>query len=118
MKAIKISEKDSKKIRLGAAKTIYKYELPTKLFDIAKMEVHGRHPENPTRVILEKDCNFVMYVTKGGGKYFINGEEIRVEEGDVVYVPAGSIFACEGDFEYITVDVPAYYPEQSEEVEI
>jgi len=116
MRAVKISAKDSKKIVLGT-KTIYKYILPTKLFDIARMVVKGRHPVDPKKVILEKDCDFAMYVTKGEGKYFVNGEEIKVVEGDVVFVPAGSTFACEGNFEYITVDVPAYYPEQSEEVE-
>lgn len=116
MKAFKLSKSESKKIELGT-KTIYKYELPTKLFDLAKMEVKGRHPANPDKVILEKDCNFAMYVTKGDGKYLVNGEEIKVAEGDCVFVPSGSTFACEGNFEYITVDVPAYYPEQSEEIE-
>lgn len=117
MKAVKITEDKAKKIALGPTKTIFKYELATKLFDIAKMVVNGRHPENPEKVILEKDCNFAMYVTKGKGKYFVNSEEIAVTEGDVVFVPAGSTFACEGEFEYVTVDVPAYYPEQSEEIE-
>ena len=81
------------------------------------MVVKGRHPEDPGKVILEKDCSFAMYVIKGSGKYLVDGEEIQVVEGDLVYVPNGSTFACEGDFEYITVDIPAYYPEQSEEVE-
>ncbi len=117
VKPVKISAKEAKKIELGPTKTIYKYVLPTKLFDIAKMVVKGRHPEDPNKVILEKDCSFAMYVTKGEGKYLVNGEELAVTEGDVVFVPAGSTFACEGDFEYITVDVPAYYPEQSEEIE-
>ena len=116
MRAVKISAKDSKKIELGA-KTIYKYILPTKLFDIARMVVKGRHPVDPKKVILEKDCSFAMYVSKGKGKYFVNGEEFNVTEGDVLYVPAGCTFACEGDFEYITVDVPAFYPEQSEVIE-
>ena len=117
MKPVKILAKEAKKIELGPTKTIYKYELPTKLFDISKMVVKGRHPEDSRKVILEKDCNFAMYVTRGEGKYLVNGEEINVVEGDVIFVPTGSTFACEGDFEYITVDVPAYYPEQSEEIE-
>lgn len=116
MKAVKISAKEANKIGLGT-KTIYKYILPTKLFDIAKMVVKGRHPENPKKVILERDCSFAMYVIKGRGKYFVNGKSMNVAEGDVLYVPASSTFACEGDFEYVTVDVPAYYPEQSEEIE-
>lgn len=117
MKAVKISKKESKLVNLGTKK-IYKFILPTKLYGIAKMVVHGRHPENPQKVVMEKDCSFVMYVVKGSGKYFINEEEFNVKADDVVYVPSGSTFACEGDFEYITVDVPAYYPEQSEELNV
>ena len=71
MKQVKITAKESKIIELGT-KVIYKYELPTKLFDISKMVVKGRHPKDPKKVILEKDCSFAMYVTKGEGKYLVN----------------------------------------------
>lgn len=116
MNPVKISEKEAKKIELGT-KVIYKYILPTKLFDIAKMVVKGRHPQDPKKVIFEKDCSFAIYLINGHGKYVINNKEFEVSEGDVVYVPSGSKFSCEGNFEYITVDVPAYYPEQSKEVD-
>jgi len=115
MKAVKVSANKTSNIDLGTKK-IYKYPLPTRVFDIGKMVVDGRHPEDPKKVILERDCSFVMYVTKGKGKYIVSGDEIKVEAGDVVYVPTGNTFACEGKFEYVTVDIPAYYPEQSEEV--
>lgn len=116
MKPVKITLKDTNLIDLGTKK-IYKYILPTKLYDIAKMVVNGRHPQDPKKVILEKDCSFAMYVIKGKGEYLVNNEKIVVNEGDVIYVPAGSTFACEGNFEYITVDVPTFYAEQSEEIE-
>ena len=44
MKPIKYTFKQANKIDLGT-KAIYKYSTPTKLFDIAKMVVNGRHPK-------------------------------------------------------------------------
>jgi len=96
------------------AKKIYKYPLGEKLLSVARMVVDGRHPESG--YLLEKECNFAMYMTRGKGRYFVGDEIFDVGVGDVVFVPAGNKFASEGDFEYITFDTPGYYPEQSEEV--
>ncbi len=97
-------------------KQIRIYNLPTKVLSISYMSLEGRHPEGK-KVMLEKDCSFVMYVTQGTGNYEINGERIAVEKGDAVFVRAGSTFVAEGNFEYVTVVVPAFYPETTEEIE-
>ena len=88
MKPQKYTLKDVTKIDLGT-KIIYKYPVLTKLFDVARMVVNGRHPKDKNTYILEHGCMFAMYVIKGSGK----------------------IYAGENIF-----DVPAYYPEQSEEI--
>ena len=98
-------------------KKIHLYNLPTKILSVSRMELKGRHPEG-NKVVLEKDCSFAMYVTRGKGKDLINGEIVQVGEGDVVFVRAGSTFIAEGNFEYITCVIPAYHPESTEEVEI
>jgi len=85
---------------------------------IAKMAVKGRHPKKNNKYILEHKCNFVMYILKGRGVVHAGDEEFEVEVGDVVFVPANNKFAVEGDVEYITVDTPAFYQEQSEEIVI
>ena len=115
MKPLKIAKSNAYKIDLGN-KIIYKYNLPTRMMSVAHMVVKGRHPDKG--FILESDCSFAMYTIKGSGKYMVGDEEFEVEVGDVVFVPSGNKFACEGDFEYITFDVPGYYPEQSMEVEL
>ena len=115
MKPIKYCSTDTNKIDLRT-KVIYKYPTPTKSFDIGLMVVNGRHPENPKTFILETDCSFVMYITKGAGQVFVGEDIFKVESKDVVFVPANYKFAVEGDFEYITFDSPAFYPEQSTEV--
>lgn len=114
MKPIKYTLKQTNKIDLGT-KAIYKYPTPTKLFDIAKMVVNGRHPKENGKFILEHDCNFVIYVTKGKGVIYAGNEKFSVESEDVVFVPTENKFAVDGHLEYITIDVPAFYLEQSEE---
>ncbi len=114
MKAKKYSFKEAKKIDLGT-KLIYKYPTPTKEFDIGYMIVKGRHPEDSHNFIYEHTCQFVMYIIKGKGKFFVGGDTFSVSARDVVFVPKNTAFAAEGKFEYLTVDVPAFSPEQSEE---
>ena len=114
MKPIKYSPGKATVINLGT-KIIYKFPTRTKLFDIAHMVVNGRHPENPKEFILESDCHFMIYVIKGKGKIYVGDNIFQVVVGDVIDVPPGNKFACEGKgFEYITFDAPAFYPEQSE----
>lgn len=55
---------------------------------------------------------------KGSGKIYAGEETFNVRVGDVVFVPIENKFAAEGDMEYITVDSPAFFPEQSEEVKV
>ncbi|MEK6952502.1 MAG: hypothetical protein AABX29_05805 [Nanoarchaeota archaeon] len=114
MKAVKYSPSDTNEINLGT-KRIYKYPTPTKEMDIARMVVKGRHPQDSKTFILEHTCQFVIYVTKGSGKIYAGDELFRVSVGDVVFVPTENKFAVEGDIEYVTVDLPAFFPEQSEE---
>jgi mannose-6-phosphate isomerase-like protein (cupin superfamily) len=110
----KVSAKDTSLLD-QKTKKIFLYDLPTKILSISKMELNGRHPEGE-KVLLEKDCSFVMYVTKGTGKYLINGEEVIVIKGDAVFVRAGSTIVAEGKFEYVTVCVPAFHEGSVEEV--
>jgi len=116
MKPIKYSKSDTSLIDLGTKKII-KYPTPTKLFDIGKMIVDGRHPEKENKFLLESDCDFVIYVIKGNGKISAGDEVYSVVVDDVVFVPKGNRFAVEGKMEYITFDVPAFYLEQSQEIE-
>ena len=97
-------------------KLIYKYPTNTKQFDIGHMIVDGRHPIGVDKFILEHECSFIMYILKGSGRVFAGDQVFEVSPTDVVLVPANNKFAVEGKFEYITFDSPAFYPEQSEEV--
>lgn len=115
MKPIKYTADQTNKIDLGT-KIIYKYPTPTKLFDIGRMVVNGRHPQADNAFIIEHECSFVMYILRGSGRVHAGEETFVVEPEDVVFVPANNKFAVEGNMAYITFDAPAFYPEQSEEV--
>ena len=117
MKPVKYTFSDTNKIDLGT-KVIFKYPTPTKNMDIARMVVKGRHPQSKNKFILEHDCNFVIYVIKGKGKIYAGDKIFDVKVNDVVFVPKENKFAAEGNMEYITVDSPAFYMEQSEEIEV
>jgi mannose-6-phosphate isomerase-like protein (cupin superfamily) len=56
---------------------------------------------------------FAHYTPKSSHK---NEEKFKVGVGDVVFVPTENKFAVEGKMEYITVDNPAFFMEQSEEI--
>lgn len=117
MRPQKISKKQIEKIDLGS-KVIHEYPLKTRLMSVAYMVVKGRHPKGKNKFLLEYDCAFIMYLTKGKGKVYAGEEVFDVKVGDVVFVPVENRFAVEGDMEYVTVDTPAFYPEQSEEIEV
>jgi mannose-6-phosphate isomerase-like protein (cupin superfamily) len=111
----KYSSADAKKLDLGT-KQIFKYPTPTKTFDIARMVVNGRHPQDKDTFIIEHECQFVIYVIKGSGIIYAGEEKFDVKVDDVVFVTTDNKFAVEGNMEYITVDVPAFFIEQSEEI--
>ncbi len=116
MKPQKFTFEDTKKVDLGT-KIIYKYPSLSRLLELNYMVVNGRHPENKDEYIIEHDCQFIVYIIKGNGKIHAGDEVFEVKVGDTVYVPAENKFAAEGkDFEYITVETPAWYPEQAEVV--
>ena len=58
MKAAKYSKSQTSVINLGT-KVIYKYPTNTQLFDVAKMVVNGRHPQNKDTFINESACSFI-----------------------------------------------------------
>ncbi|MCK5084621.1 MAG: hypothetical protein KAQ64_03135 [Candidatus Pacebacteria bacterium] len=114
MKPQKFTFKDTKKVDLKT-KVIYKYPSLSRLLELNYMVVNGRHPEIENEYIIEHDCQFIVYVTKGSGKIYAGDEVFNVKIGDSVYVPIENKFAVEGTgLEYVTIETPAWYPEQAE----
>lgn len=111
-----IRKQQAKIVDLGA-KIIRKYTAPDKQLEINYMVLSGRTPEKAGTFLCETKGHFMALVIKGKGKVFLDKEIFDVGDGDCVDVPAGTKFAAEGNFEYITAENPAWYPEQAQIVD-
>jgi mannose-6-phosphate isomerase-like protein (cupin superfamily) len=106
-------KKDKAKIVDQGTKVIRKYTAPDKSLEINHMILNGRTPEKEGTFICETKVHFMAFVIKGIGEMYVGDEIFEVSEGDCVDVPAGTKFAAVGyNFEYITAESPAWYPEQ------
>jgi mannose-6-phosphate isomerase-like protein (cupin superfamily) len=108
-----IKKSDARIVDLGT-KVILKYTAPDKLLEVNRMTLSGRNPKNLDHFIFETKVHFMVYVVKGKGKIYCDDEVFLVEEEDVVDIPINTRFAAEGtDFEYLTIESPAWFPEQA-----
>ena len=108
-----IKKSDAKVVDLGTKK-ILKYTSPDSRLELNRMTIDGRHPNDPNHYIYEVGVDFMVYGIKGKGIIYVDAERYEIGAEDAVYVPRNSKFAAEGqDFEYLTVESPAWYPEQA-----
>ncbi len=79
------------------------------------IELNGRYPDK-NRVVNLK-CKESSYVIKGSGKLVVEGEEIKLNEGDMVLIDAGEKYFWEGNLTMLVLCSPPWYAEQHKEVE-
>ena len=111
-------KKNQAKIVSQKTKIIRKYTAADKQLEINQMILNGRTPEIEGTFICETKVHFMAYVIKGTGKMFCGDDVFEVEEGDCLDVPVGKNFAAQGNFEYVTAESPAWYPEQAKIVDV
>lgn len=112
-KSFLIKKSDARIVDLNT-KIIKKYTAPDKMLEFNHMTLTGRNPENPMHYIFETKVHFMVYILKGEGEIYCNEATYHVEAGDVVDVPINTKFAAEGkNFEYLTAESPAWFPEQA-----
>jgi mannose-6-phosphate isomerase-like protein (cupin superfamily) len=114
MKNSFLIKKSAAKIIDLHTKIIRKYTALDKSLEFNHMTLSGRNPENPEHYIFETKVHFMVFILKGKGKVYCDDQVFYVETGDVVDVPVNTKFAAEGDdFEYLTTETPAWFPEQA-----
>ncbi len=64
--------------------------------------------------IREKECDFHYYVLEGEGNFEIDGKIEECGKGDLVVIPAGSIFRYTGKMKLFLITIPWWRPEQEE----
>jgi mannose-6-phosphate isomerase-like protein (cupin superfamily) len=92
-------------------------EYPSKDQDLngAVIVLSGRYPE--TGRVFNTLCKELGYVIKGSGKVVIEGNEVFLEEGDLVLIEPGEKFYWEGNLELFMPCAPAWTPEQHRTVD-
>lgn len=118
MESPKYSRADAFIIRPAEGTEIYEYPCQSKSLRISYIKVSGRRPAGLNEAFIEHDCTFSLYVVKGRGSIIIEGKTYELKEDDVVTVLAGKRWIIEGELSYIVATTPAFYPEQSEVIDL
>jgi mannose-6-phosphate isomerase-like protein (cupin superfamily) len=111
---LKADAAETQLIRIDANKTIKRYPSASRVTEINLMTVNGRSPIAVDQFIYNSLVHFMVYVTKGTGTFYVDDAVLDASEGDVLDVPPKTRFAVRGDgLEYVTVENPAFFPEQA-----
>lgn len=99
----------------GNSCTAIEYPLGDKDINGAIIELTGRYPEEGRAVNME--CKEMAYIIKGSGKVVVEGEETRIQEGDLVLIEPGEKFFWDGNMTIFMPCTPSWTPEQYKKVE-
>jgi mannose-6-phosphate isomerase-like protein (cupin superfamily) len=91
------------------------YALMDKDINVAYVEIKGRYPDKGR--VTNEVCKEMAYITEGKGKIVVEGEEIELNEQDLILLEPGERYYWEGDLKMVVPCTPAWYPEQHKEVE-
>jgi mannose-6-phosphate isomerase-like protein (cupin superfamily) len=109
-----VHKNQTKKFKNSDVCTAVEYPLGDKDINGAVIELEGRYPDKGRVVNLK--CKELAYVIKGSGKVLVEGKEVVLNEGDMVLIEPGEKYYWEGKMTMFVPCVPAWYPEQHEEV--
>lgn len=90
------------------------YNLKTKTFNGAHIEVAGRYPRDGEA--MNEVCEEICYITSGFGVLIQGSRRMDFVAGDTIYLDKGESYAWEGSFGMYVVCSPAFYPEQHKEI--
>jgi len=110
-----ILKNQTKKFQNGKNCTAWEYPLGDKDINGAVIELSGRYPE--TGEVMNKVCKELAYVIKGEGRVVIENQEFNISKGDLVMIEPGEKYYWEGKMTMFVPCVPAWYPEQHQEIE-
>lgn len=80
----------------------------------AVISIKGRSPESGR--VVNNGCKEMAYVVEGSGKVEIEDIEVLLNQGDVIIIDAGERYFWNGNMTLFVPCVPAWTPEQSQEV--
>ncbi len=97
----------------------YGYDYPSVDPDInfAVISISTRSPEKGYQV--NRECKELLYIIKGEGNLYKknSNEKIEFQEGDVLFIDKGELYAFDGNFEAAVPCTPAWTSEQHDYVD-
>ncbi len=109
-----IKKNQAKAYKNSEVCTAIEYPLGDKDINGAIIKLSGRYPDKGRTVNLV--CKEIAYVIKGSGRLVVEGEETKLNEGDLVLIEAGEKFFWEGNMQIFMPCTPAWYPEQHKSI--
>ena len=101
-KKISNNEKITRKISEVHSADNYLTKETTESVSIAVTKLNGKLDSN--KITNER----VYYFISANVNFIIDNEKIHCDSGDVLYLDKNTIYSAEGDFEAVTINVPAY----------
>ena len=101
-KKISNNEKITRKISEVESADNYLTKETTESVSIAVTKLNGKLDSN--KITNER----VYYFISANVNFIIDNEKIHCDSGDVLYLNKNTIYSAEGDFEAVTINVPAY----------
>lgn len=110
-----INKNQTKIFKNSEACTVIDYWTDDKDINGAVIELSGRYPDKGRAMNLE--CKEMAYIIKGSGRVVVEGEETKLNEGDLVLISPGEKFFWEGNMQIFMPCTPAWHHEQYKAVE-
>ena len=101
-KKISNNEKITRKISEVHSADNYLTKETTESVSLAVTKLNGKLDSN--KITNER----VYYFISANVNFIIDNEKIHCDSGDVLYLNKNTIYSAEGDFEAVTINVPAY----------
>ena len=107
---------EAKKVQENNNSQFLDYQFPFIHASLGISIIEGRYPQ--TGYDVDEQVEASWYVEKGRGIVWIAGQELNVEKGDMLYIPAGEKYWIKGEnLKLIVCSSPPWYPEQHKHIE-
>ncbi len=89
---------------------VAEYPLEDKDIEMVVVAIKGRYPKSGR--VVNKECKELAYIQEGSGKITIEGEEVKLNQGDMILIDAGEIYYWDGQLTLCVTCSPRWFPEQ------
>lgn len=113
MKIIKLDE--AQIFKNGETCEVSEYEFNDPDINIGTAEINGRFPESG--FLVNEKVKEYAYVIRGMGNIATKTEVFNFSQGDVISIPIGEPYYWDADCSLVMPCAPAWYPEQSKNIE-